>query len=146
VSEWYHEQIPTLLTSFMSYTNPTGAEPEPQAALMNDGPNATFPVQPGQTYFFHIVNMGAFVGQYVWFEGHQMRVIEVDGVWTEEAEADLLYVTAAQRYGVLVTMKNGTSANFPIVSSIDEVSTRVSFRSEWMLNARRICWIKSPPT
>ncbi|OXV09518.1 hypothetical protein Egran_02719 [Elaphomyces granulatus] len=120
VSEWYHKQIPTLLTSFMSYTNPTGVEPEPQAALMNDGPNATFPVQPGQTYFFHIVNMGAFVGQYVWFEGHHMRVIEVDGVWTEEAEADLLYVTAAQRYGVLVTMKNDTSANFPIVSSIDE--------------------------
>ena len=122
LSDWYHDSIPNLLKSFISVTNPTGAEPVPDAALMNDTQNATFSVQPGKTYLFHIVNMGAFAGQYFWFEGHQMQVVEVDGVWTEPAAADMLYITVAQRYSVLVTTSNDTSSNFPIVGSMDEVS------------------------
>lgn len=115
----------SLLKSFMSYTNPTGAEPVPNSALMNDTQNVTITVEPGKTYFFRIINMGAFAGQYFWIEGHKMRIVEADGVWTNEAEADMLYVTAAQRYGVLVTTKNDTSANYPIVSSMDQVSNTI---------------------
>lgn len=120
LSDWYHEQMPFLIKSFMSYTNPTGAEPVPDSAVMNDMQNVTFAVEPGKTYVFRIINMGAFASQYFWFEGHTMRIIEVDGVWTQEAEADMLYITPAQRYSVLVTMKNDTASNFPIVGSMDE--------------------------
>jgi iron transport multicopper oxidase len=126
LSDWYHDQMPYLLKSYMSYTNPKGAEPVPKSALMNDKQNATVAVEPGKTYLFHIVNMGAFAGQYFWMEGHTMRIVEVDGVWTNEAEADMLYFSAAQRYSVLVTMSNDTSANFPIVSSMDEVNNTPS--------------------
>ncbi|TKA26649.1 hypothetical protein B0A50_04757 [Salinomyces thailandicus] len=119
VSDWYHDEMPGLLASFMSYGNPTGAEPVPDAALMNDTQNLTIPVQPGKTYFFRLSNIGAFASQYFWIEGHTMSIIEVDGVYTEPAEADMIYVTAAQRYGFLVTMKTGSSANFAIVSSMD---------------------------
>lgn len=121
-SDWYKTIGATLLQSFISYKNPTGAEPIPDVALMNDTQNLQFNVQPGKTYFFRMVNLAAFAPQYVWFEGHNMTIIEVDGVYTEPAETDMIYITPAQRYGVLVTMRNDTSANFPIVGSMDTVS------------------------
>ena len=119
-SDWYHERMQTLLKSFISVANPSGAEPVPQAALMNDTQNLAVKVQPGKTYLFRMINMAAFAAQYVWFEDHTMKIVEVDGIYTEPMEANMLYLTAAQRYSVLVTMKNDTSSNFPIVGSMDE--------------------------
>ena len=110
-----------LLDWFISYANPTGAEPVPNAALMNDTQNLTVNFKPGKTYMFRMVNMAAFAAQYVWFEGHTMRIVEVDGVYTEPAEADMIYMTAAQRYSVLITAKNDTSSNFAIQGSMDTV-------------------------
>lgn len=121
LSDWYHEQTPSLLKHFNSVTNPTGAEPIPKAALMNDTQNLTMSVLPGKTYMFRIVNIAAFAGQYLWFEGHPMRIVEVDGIYTEAAEADMIYLTAGQRASVLVTTKNDTSSNFAFVGSMDEV-------------------------
>jgi iron transport multicopper oxidase len=123
-SDWYHDLMQDLLKGFISITNPSGAEPVPQAALVNDTQNLTVKIQPGKTYMFRLINMGAFAAQYVWFEGHTMRVVEVDGVYTEPMDADMLYVTAAQRYSVLVTAKNDTSSNFAFVGAMDQVTTR----------------------
>lgn len=122
LSDWYHEQMQVWIPKFINKANPTGAEPVPQAALMNDTQNVTVPVQSGKTYMFRVVNVGAFAGQYLWIEGHNMTIIEVDGVYTHPAEAQSIYLGAAQRYSFLVTTKNDTSANFPIVSSMDTVS------------------------
>ena len=124
VSDWYHDHIPNLMKSFISVTNPTGAEPVPDAALMNDTVDLKTPVEPGKTYMFRIINIGGFAGQYFWIEGHTMRIVEVDGIYTEAAEADLIYITAAQRYSVLVTMKNDTSTNYAFVGSMDQVSLK----------------------
>lgn len=86
---------------------------------MNDTQNLQIPVSPGKTYFLRIVNIAAFAPQYFWIEGHTMRIIEVDGIYHEPAEASQIYVAPAQRYGVLVTMRNDTSANFAISGSMD---------------------------
>jgi len=110
----------TLLASFINIANPSGAEPVPQAALFNDTQNLTVKIEPGKTYLFRMVNMAAFAAQYVWFEEHTMRIVEVDGVYTEPTEASMLYITAAQRYSVLITAKNDTSSNFAFVGSMDE--------------------------
>ncbi|KAI4122979.1 MAG: hypothetical protein LQ338_005513 [Usnochroma carphineum] len=120
LSDWYHDQMPGLLNHFISYANPTGAEPVPDAALMNDTQDLSINVEPEKTYMFRIVNMGAFAAQYLWFEGHTMRIVEVDGIYTEPAEAEMIYLTPAQRYSVLVTTKNETSSNFAIVGSMDQ--------------------------
>jgi iron transport multicopper oxidase len=111
-----------LIPRFISKANPTGAEPVPQAALMNDTQNLTVAVQPGKTYLFHAVNIGAFAGQYIWFEGHNMTIVEVDGVYTDPAEAEMIYLSAAQRCSFMVTTKNETSTNYAFVSSMDRVS------------------------
>ncbi|OWO99076.1 hypothetical protein B2J93_9506 [Marssonina coronariae] len=123
VSDWYHEQMATLIPKFLNKANPTGAEPVPQNALLNDTTNLTVSVQPGRTYLFHVINMGAFAGQYLWFEGHNMTIVEVDGVFTDPAEASMIYLSAAQRYSFLLTTKTDTSSNFAFVGSMDTVSS-----------------------
>jgi iron transport multicopper oxidase len=112
-----------LIPKFLSKANPTGAEPIPQAALFNDTQNLTVTVQPGKTYLIHLVNVGAFAGQYIWFEGHNMTIVEVDGVYTDEAEAEMIYISPAQRYSFMVTTKNETSTNYAFIGSMDTVST-----------------------
>ncbi|OIW27958.1 hypothetical protein CONLIGDRAFT_682964 [Coniochaeta ligniaria NRRL 30616] len=119
VSDWYHDEMPGLIQFFMSKENPGGAEPVPESALFNDTQNLTVALQPGKTYFVRMVNIGAFAGQHVWFEGHNMTIVEVDGVYTHPAEASLIYLSAAQRCSFLLTAKNDTTANFPFVASMD---------------------------
>lgn len=123
LSDWYHDSMPVLLKKFINVENPTGAEPVPDAALMNDTQNLHVNVQPGKTYMLRIVNMAAFAAQYFWIEGHNMTVVEVDGIYTEKAEASMLYITTAQRYSVLITTKNSTDTNYAIVGSMDQVSS-----------------------
>jgi iron transport multicopper oxidase len=122
VSDWYHEEMQVLIPKFMSKANPTGAEPVPQSALFNDRQNLTIAVQPGKTYLFHVINVGAFAGQYIWFEGHNITIVEVDGVYTEKAEAEMIYLSAAQRCSFMVTTKNETSTNYAFVGSMDTVT------------------------
>jgi FtsP/CotA-like multicopper oxidase with cupredoxin domain len=127
----------TLIPKFLNKANPTGAEPVPDAALLNDTQNLTIPLQPGKTYLFHVVNIGAFAGQHLWFEGHNMTLVEVDGVFVDAAEAEMIYVSAAQRYSFLLTAKNETGTNYAFVGSMDTVSTKHSSAS-WFLTSYRI--------
>ncbi|KAF7558345.1 hypothetical protein G7046_g5811 [Stylonectria norvegica] len=119
LSDWYHDEMQVLLPTFLSKYNPTGAEPVPKNSLMNETMGLKFPVKTNTTYFFRVINMGAFAGQYLWFEGHTMRIVEVDGIYTDQADAEMVYISAAQRISFLLTTKNVTSANFPIAASMD---------------------------
>ncbi|KDN72372.1 putative multicopper oxidase [Colletotrichum sublineola] len=119
-SDWYHQSTRSLIKQMINVENPTGAEPVPNSALMNDTQDLKVNVQPGKTYLVRMVNIGAFASHYVWFEGHSLRVVEVDGVWTHEAHADMLYIAPAQRYSVLLTTKKDASHNFAIIGAMDE--------------------------
>ncbi|KAK3387606.1 Cupredoxin [Podospora didyma] len=119
VSDWYHDQMPGLLSFFISKVNPTGAEPVPNSALLNETQDLRVPVEPGKTYLFRMINIGAFAGQYIWFESHNMTIIEVDGVYTQPAEAERIYLSAAQRCSFLLTTRNDTSENFAINANMD---------------------------
>lgn len=127
LSDWYHDQMQDLIPQFLAKSNPSGAEPVPNAALMNETQNFTVAVEPSKTYMFRVINIGAFAGQYLWFEGHTMRIVEVDGVYTKPKEADMIYISAAQRVSFLLTTKDDSSANFPIVTSMDTVRVSLSF-------------------
>lgn len=119
VSDWYHDQMAKLVPQFINKANPTGAEPVPDAALWNDTQNLTVSIDPGKTYMFRVVNIGAFAGQYIWFEDHNMTIIEVDGIYTEKQNVQAIYLGAAQRCSFLITAKNDTSQNFAFVASMD---------------------------
>ncbi|KAJ5713469.1 Iron transport multicopper oxidase fetC [Penicillium malachiteum] len=118
LSDWYHDLMEDI--TFISRTNPTGAEPLPQSFLFNDTTSATnLSVEPGKTYLLRLVNIGAFVAQYFYIEDHSFQIVEIDGVYTEATNASILYIAVAQRYSVLVTMKNSTEKNYPIVTVAD---------------------------
>ena len=138
ITPGYHDQMTQLLKSFISIANPSGAEPVPQAALVNDTQNLAVKIQPGKTYLFRMINMGAFAAQYVWFEEHTMKVVEVDGVYTEPMDAEMIYMTAAQRYSVLITAKNDTSSNFAFVGSMDQVRllSITRWNDQWALTLK----------
>jgi iron transport multicopper oxidase len=145
MSDWYHNEHSVLLKRFISVADPGGAEPIPDSALIyfaqNNtylGPisgtnpssvtshvgfseNATLPFEPGKTYRLRIVNTSAFAAFYFWIDGHDMRIVEVDGTDVEESAIDLLSVTVAQRYSVLVTARNDTSSNWAIHANMDTV-------------------------
>ncbi|SCU90226.1 LAMI_0E01156g1_1 [Lachancea mirantina] len=120
IGEWYHDTTDVLIPTFMNLYNPTGAEPIPQNFILNSTRNLTWNVEPDKTYLLRLVNTGGFVSQYFWIEDHNMTVVEVDGVYTEQNTTDMIYITTAQRYSVLVHTKNDTSRNFAIMNKVDD--------------------------
>ncbi|KAG5721430.1 Iron transport multicopper oxidase fio1 [Termitomyces sp. T112] len=143
LGDWYHDEHAVLLKQFINIANPGGAEPVPDSALIYFaqnasylGPisgtfpapvtsavgfneNATLPFTPGKTYRLRIVNTSAFAAFFFWIDGHDMRIIEVDGTDVEESPIDLIAITVAQRYSVLVTARNDSSANWAIHANMD---------------------------
>ena len=120
LAEHYHANSDYLTPKFLNRYNPTGAEPIPQNLLFNETRNNTWHVEPNTTYLLRVINTGRFVSQYLYMEGHEFTVIEVDGIYVEKNTTEMLYITVAQRYTCLVTTKNETDRNYAFMSKIDE--------------------------
>ena len=119
MTDWYHDLLENLEGQFMSLYNPSGAEPIPNAFLLNDTTNTNIDVKPNTTYLLRLINIGAFVGQYFWIEDHDFKIVEIDGVYVEPQTASIVQLGPAQRYAVLFTTKNSTDKNYPIVTVAD---------------------------
>ncbi|KAL3473071.1 Cupredoxin [Aspergillus californicus] len=119
LSDWYHDLAEDIKPEFMSLYNPSGAEPIPNAWLFNDTMDTSLSVKPNTTYLLRLINIAAFTSQYFYIEDHTLTIVEIDGVYTEPKEADVLYIAVAQRYAVLLTTKNTTDKNYPIVTVVD---------------------------
>jgi len=64
-----------------SYLGPiAGRTPTGVTSAVGFSENATLPFVPGKTYRLRIVNTSAFAMFFFWIDGHEMRIIEVDGV------------------------------------------------------------------
>lgn len=121
LSDLYHSQAPPLINYYQSVDNAynnNGAEPVPNSILINEAQNVQFAMVPGKKYLFRVINMGAFAPQYLQFDQHDMTVVEIDGVYTQPYTVSQLFVTAAQRYSVIITAKATSSKNFAIKSSM----------------------------
>lgn len=119
MTDWYHDLMREIEPTFINLANPTGAEPVPNSFLVNDTLHSNLPVEPGKTYLLRLINIGAFVAQYFYIEDHTFKIVEIDGVYVDATEASHLYISVAQRYSILVTMKNSTEKNYPIVFVAD---------------------------
>jgi iron transport multicopper oxidase len=51
-----------------------------ESGLINDNANATFNFETGKTYRIRIINMSGFATFFFSIDGHEMEIIEVDGV------------------------------------------------------------------
>ncbi|CAL5072525.1 unnamed protein product [Urochloa decumbens] len=63
----------------------------------------TFTVQPGKTYRFRITNVGLATSLNIRFQGHTMRLVEVEGSHTMQSTYSSLDVHLGQSYSVLLT-------------------------------------------
>ncbi|GAA5964502.1 hypothetical protein JCM8115_003900 [Rhodotorula mucilaginosa] len=136
LSDWYYERATKLNNKFMNKYNPTGAEPIPDSLLIYASHNGSYlssgdevqfndnlalPFEAGKTYRLRVVNAGIFAMTFFWIDGHDMRIIEVDGIDIEEFPVDHLTLSVAQRYSVLVTARNDTSENFYMHANFDSM-------------------------
>ncbi|KGO77348.1 Multicopper oxidase, type 2 [Penicillium italicum] len=118
LSDWYHREMPDLLSS---PEVAKGQEPIPDSALINDSTNTKIKVLPNKTYLVHIICVGNWPGHFWVIDGHEMTVVEVDGVYTDPYSAGdkFLRVATGQRMSVLIKTKADTSKNFAIWDTMD---------------------------
>ncbi|EJU03865.1 ferroxidase [Dacryopinax primogenitus] len=144
LGDWYHDQHDDLLAIYMNPFDPTGAEPIPKGAIAfvaSGNPlqymdsneeigvgtgvssanktGAILNFESGKTYRIRLINEAAFAMFYFSMAGHTMQVIEVDGTDTEPYAIEHIWITAAQRYSILVQARNDTSQNWPIMMNMD---------------------------
>ena len=120
VSDWYHDQMPYLMPHYLSLnSSPDGNEPEPYSALFSDGQNTKYSIQPNLTYLVRIINIGTFTQFYVQFAEHSLTIIEIDGIYVNPVTANKVYITVAQRYGVLMKSKSDSRNNYAIAGLMD---------------------------
>ncbi|KAF9279855.1 ferroxidase fet3 [Mortierella alpina] len=120
-ADWYHRQHKDLLNEYLSIFNPSGAEPVPQSGLINQQSNTEFQFEAGKTYRLRIINMSALAMFHFYIDGHDVDIIEVDGVDVQRKTVKTFPISAAQRYSVLVTAKNDTSLNYYVHGDMDRV-------------------------
>ncbi|OQD88378.1 hypothetical protein PENANT_c004G11337 [Penicillium antarcticum] len=124
LTDWYHQQMPDLLNAYESESNAQafhGNEPLPDSALINDASDTKIKVLPNKTYLVHIIALGNWPGHTWVFDGHEMTVVEVDGVYVEPYAAGdkFLRIGNGQRVSVLIHTKPDTSRNFAIWDTMD---------------------------
>ncbi|KAJ7438371.1 Fet3 protein [Mycena galericulata] len=142
LGDWYHQTHAVLIKQYISPSNPDGIEPVPDSPLIyfaHDGKylgpkagsypdtgsvvgfneNATIPFKPGKTYRLRVIKTSAFAKFIFYIDGHDMRVIEVDGTDIEEFPIGPLSVSVAQRYSVLVTARDNADTNFAVHADMD---------------------------
>jgi iron transport multicopper oxidase len=121
VSDWYHDQMPSLSASYLSIAKDSdGNEPEPYSALINDRQNTSIFVEPGLTYYVRLINIGAFSQFWFQIDQHPFSIIEVDGNYVNLVEVQNCFITVGQRYGLLMKTKPTADQNYAILGSMDE--------------------------
>ncbi|KAJ3048017.1 hypothetical protein HK097_010963, partial [Rhizophlyctis rosea] len=129
VSDWYFQEYPEIMKSFLSLWNPTGLEPSPDSntlLVLNRTTSGFQYIQsksitfsPNKTYRIRFINMSAFAQFHISIIGHEMEIIEVDGIDVNRTKSDGFDMTIAQRYSVLVRGRNETNVNWGIRVDMD---------------------------
>ena len=126
MSDWYHEQMPLLINNYQSTANEATQDngitaPVADAGLYNDASDSKIYVKPGKTYLVRMICTSNYAGVAVMIDQHDLTVVEVDGVYVEQADLGTknLRLAPGQRWSFLVKTKNDTSQNYPIFGTLD---------------------------
>ncbi|EJD00073.1 Cu-oxidase-domain-containing protein [Fomitiporia mediterranea MF3/22] len=106
LADWYHN------VSNVLFPNTGNVDPTPDATLINglgrysggptDSSLAVLNVTQGQRYRFRIVSLSCYPSFTFQIDGHNLTVIEADGIETESVEVNSLVIYPGQRYSVVL--------------------------------------------
>ncbi|KAK0702347.1 Cupredoxin [Lasiosphaeris hirsuta] len=124
LSDWYHGEVPSLLTAMFTTANAAQLRPPvPQSGLINEESNLvannTFKFEAGKKYKFRVINMSALASVLLFLEDHDFIIIETDGQYTKPATASFLHITPAQRYSIIVQAKTDATRNYALQAVFD---------------------------
>ena len=135
LADWYHEKNGYILKH--DYLKQNGSYPTPDSGLMyfahtkkgleaktmpGMNENATLPFEPGKTYRLRLINMSATTVFDFWIDGHDMEIIEADGVDVERYPTDTVQVAVGQRYSVLVKARDEPTKDWSIHANMERVT------------------------
>ncbi|RUP51830.1 hypothetical protein BC936DRAFT_145387 [Jimgerdemannia flammicorona] len=122
LTDWYHTPSPELLKTYLSPIS-NGNEPIPDNGLINghnsfncsiapagskctpNAKKAEFFFKQGHRYRLRIINTSTFSAFVFSIDGHQLTIVEADGIDLEPVTVDRLNINVAQRYSVIVEAK-----------------------------------------
>ncbi|KAG8703704.1 laccase [Ceratobasidium sp. 394] len=126
LEDWYHTPAPALEKQMFSPSNTALLSPVPDSALINGKgryvngpktPRSVINVTPGKRYRLRVINASA-IGSYTFsIEGHNMTIIEADGIAHQPLTVASFQIYAGQRYSVIIEA-NKPVANYWIRSPI----------------------------
>ncbi|KAJ1988712.1 ferroxidase fet3 [Coemansia sp. RSA 1358] len=113
--DWYKEEFAQRAADTMDPNKPFPPPHGYGTGLINGyNGNEVKPIhfKPNKTYRIHLVNMGSLYSVKVSLPGHNISVVEVDGIYTEPLEVDLIDIATAQRYSILVKTHDTADFNY----------------------------------
>lgn len=127
LGDWYHAEHGYILHNV--YLKPNGSYPAPASGLFyyahtkaNQEPknlpgfneNATLHFEPGKTYRLRLINVSGASTFNFWIEGHDLEIIEADGVDVERYPTKFVEVGIGQRYSILVKARESRDHDWTV--------------------------------
>ncbi|KAJ2357687.1 ferroxidase fet3 [Coemansia sp. RSA 2618] len=100
----------------------------PQTLINSEFGNLTKPLlfEPGKTYRIRLISMMSLPLWEFAIDGHELQIIEVDGVLTKPKTVNVVRIAPAQRVSVLVRAKDDISKNYQYhVTVLDDYVPRI---------------------
>ncbi|KAL6563433.1 hypothetical protein OROGR_002392 [Orobanche gracilis] len=121
LGDWYnkgHKTLKTILDYGRSIGRPDGIQINGKSNKVGDVvPEPLATVEAGKTYRFRVCNAGMRLSVNFRFQGHTMKLVELEGSHTVQNEYDSLDLHVGQCLSVLVTANQAPKDYYLVVSS-----------------------------
>ncbi|KAM7528580.1 hypothetical protein LguiB_031990 [Lonicera macranthoides] len=119
--DWYnkgHKALKKILDSGQSIARPDGIHINGKSAKVNDKANdALFTMEAGKTYRYRVCNFGMRTSINFRFQGHAMKLVEMEGSHTIQNDYDSMDLHVGQCVSVLVKANQDPNDYYFVVSS-----------------------------
>ncbi|GME55867.1 Multicopper oxidase type 1 [Neofusicoccum parvum] len=118
VSDWYHDEMPPLINSYLTTPNYNGAMPNPNSSLINDQQSTTIDIRPGEKKYVRIINMSALATFWLQIDQHNLTVVAIDSVDVEPQSWEALEIVPGQRYDVIIQGLENPDRNYAFINKM----------------------------
>ncbi|KKY28050.1 putative multicopper oxidase type 1 [Diplodia seriata] len=118
VSDWYRNQMPGLIHSYLTTPNFDGRMPNPNSSLVNDQQSTTISIRPGERKYVRLINMSALATYYLQFDSHNITVVAIDSVDVEPQSWEALEIVPGQRYDFFIDGLDDPDRNYAFVNQM----------------------------